>query len=440
MSRALLLLLCLLGGRLAAAEQPVTLLELYDASLTNEAVYQAAGHAYRASQYEEDIGRGPLLPQLSLGSQVGQGGLIDGGSREDYVQSDEYSGNSVTLALQQQLFDKARWAGYQQAKVRGRVGELEFRIAGQSLFQRVAEAYFEVARINNELRLAQQQKAAIEALARQAERLFEAGEGTLTDRDEAQARLDLVLAEEIDLKARRVAALRTLSGRAGLPVARIEEMQENLPPATLLADDQNLEHWLTLAGQSSPLLEVSRAAVSLAAAEARARRAAHYPTLALVGQLSHSDEEDVNADRYRQSTYYIGLKLDLPLYRGGAVSAASSQALASLRQSQADYDAQLQALAEEIEDDYLAVLGGLQKSRALQTAVRSNQRALESAEKGYQAGLRTTVDILDAQQRLFEARRDLLNTKLQVLGGYIGLHTRTGRMDRALLQQVQALL
>jgi protease secretion system outer membrane protein len=73
------------------------------------------------------------------------------------------------------------------------------------------------------------------------------------------------------------------------------------------------------------------------------------------------------------------------------------------------------------------------------TAVRSNQRALRSAEKGYQAGVRSTVDILDAQQRLFAAKRDLLNTKLVMLQSYVHLHTRTGQMTLAVLQEVQGL-
>lgn len=437
----LLLLCCLQAGSLHAAAREVSLLDLYDASLHNEARHRAAGEAYQASRYEEPQGRAQLLPQISLGAQIGEGGLIEGGNREEYVDSDQYSANTVTLGLQQPLYDKLRWANYEQAKVRGRIGEVEYRLASQELFQRVAEAYFEVARINNELRLVRQQKAAIQGLARQAERLLAAGEGTVTDRDEAQARLDLVLAEEIDWQAKRRAALRTLSGRAQLPVQRIAGMRERLPPSSLLAgDSQRLEHWLDLAGQSSPLLEASRASVELAEAESRARDAEHYPTVSLTGQLTRSDEETSTGDQQRQSSYYIGLKMNLPIYQGGALTAASRQAEATLRRSQAERDSQVQALAEEIEQDYRAVRSGLQKSRALETAVRSNQRALESAEKGYLAGVRTTVDILDAQQRLFEARRDLLNTKLDVLGGYVGLHTRTGRMDRKLLEQVQSLL
>jgi protease secretion system outer membrane protein len=53
--------------------------------------------------------------------------------------------------------------------------------------------------------------------------------------------------------------------------------------------------------------------------------------------------------------------------------------------------------------------------------------------------VRSTVDILDAQQRVFQARRDLLNTKLDMLQSYVSLHTHTGQMNRAVLEQVQSL-
>ena len=100
---------------------------------------------------------------------------------------------------------------------------------------------------------------------------------------------------------------------------------------------------------------------------------------------------------------------------------------------------QRQQLAEDIGADCLGVAAGFIMSKAMQRAVESNQRALTSTEKGFQGGVRSTVDILDAQQRVFQARRDLLNTKLEMLQSYVSLHTHTGQMNRGVLEQVQSL-
>ena len=168
-------------------------------------------------------------------------------------------------------------------------------------------------------------------------------------------------------------------------------------------------------------------------------RAGHYPSLAMVGEYSDNDQENLAEDFQRQSSYYLGLSLDVPLFSGGGVSASVRRSQHALSSASARLDNELQTLLDEIERDYLGVTSGYLKCRVLQTAVRSNQRALESAQKGYQAGVRSTVDILNAQQVLFTARRDLLNTKLLMLQSYVSLHSRTGQMHRGILEEVQAL-
>jgi len=420
-----------------ASDAELSLLELYDASRKNDASYQVAGHDYQASRQEEAIGRGGLLPKVGFNSRFGRGGQLGGETQVN--QNDQFSADTYTLSVTQPLFDKGRWAFYEQSKARGKLGEVQYEGAGQGLFDRVVEAYFEVARVENELKLATQQKSAIDGLAKQTKRLFEAGEGAITDTEEAQARLDLIRAQEIELQAQHVAALRTLAGRAGIPVTRIVAMREQLPANNLLQAEESLDYWMLKAKQTSPLLEVRRTSIELAEADLKLQKAGHYPTLALTGQLAHTDKSDLNEFSQRQSTYYVGVLLDIPLYQGGAVSASAERAHSALYGARSEYDAEAQQLAEDIELDYLGVVTGFEKSKAMATAVRSNQRALESAEKGYQAGVRSTVEILDAQQRLFAAKRDLLNSKLVMLKSYVNLHTRTGQMSRAALQEVQGL-
>jgi protease secretion system outer membrane protein len=434
------LLLLAWATRTWAAEPVLDLVSLFDASRLNDASYRTAIFDYQASQNEEAVARGALLPQVSLGARYGKGGPLGSGSKVDYAQSDVYTSNTATLSVQQALYDKGRWASYEQGKARGALGEHQFDEAGQQLYLRVVEAYFDVARAENELSLAEQQKAAIAGLARQARRLYEAGEGTITDSEEAQSRLDLIEAQEIELVARRRAALRKLAARTGMSVSDIVQMREQAPVPPLLAPEQDLRYWMDQALASSPQLASQRASIRVAETESDAQRAGHYPTLALTGQLAQTDETDYYEDRQRQSSYYVGVSVNVPIYEGGSVTASVRRADAQLYSARAQLDAQLQTLSEDVETDYLGVVAGYEKGKALLTAVSSSQRALESAQKGYQSGVRSTTDILDAQQQLFQARRDLLNARLDMLTSYVSLHARAGRMDRAILQQVQALL
>lgn len=423
---------------LMAEEPALSLLALYDASRLNDATYQVAGHDYDASRQEQAIGRSGLLPQVGISARYGHGGQFEKQSPAN-SQDDQYASDSVALTVTQPLFDKGRWAAYEQAKARGQLGEVQHDSADQALFDRVVQAYFDLAQVENDLALTTQQKAAIEGLAKQSQRLFEAGEGTITDLAEAQARLDSTRALEIQLQAQHRSALRRLSGRSGISVTQIPPMQDQVPPAALLAPEQDLDYWMAKADGSAAVLGVSRASIKIAEANLRQQKAQHYPTVALSGRVARIDQSDINELSQRQSTYYVGVVLDIPLYQGGGVSASSEKARAALESARSGYDAQLQQLSEDVEVNYLGVVAGFEKIKALVTAVRSSETALTSAQKGYGAGVRSTVDILDAQQRVFSAKRDLLDTKLAMLQSYVNLHTRTGQMTRRELEKVQAL-
>jgi protease secretion system outer membrane protein len=436
--RIALLLSMFCSCRLLAAEAPLSLVALYDASRLNDATYQVANHDYEASQQEEAIGRSGLLPQVAINSRYGHGGQFEHQSSAN-SQSDQYASDSIALSVIQPLFDKGRWASYEQAKARGQLGGVQHEGADQELFDRVVQAYFDLAQVENELKLTIQQKASVEELAKQSRRLFEAGEGSITDLEEAQARLDSIRALEIQLQAQQRAALRKLAGRAGIAVSEIPQMQEQAPAAALLAPEQDLDYWLIKADQTASALGISRASIKVAEANLKLQKAGHYPTVALSGRLARVGQSDLNETSQRQSTYYLGVVIDIPLYQGGGVSASSEKARAALESARSGYEVQLQQMNEDLELNYLGVVAGFEKIKALVTAVRSSQTALKSAEKGYEAGVRSTVDILDAQQRLFSSKRDLLDTKLAMLQSYVNLHTHTGLMTRNELEKVQGL-
>lgn len=441
-SARLLLSLCTGWGAFSpvwASQEALSLTAAYEASRVNDPTVQSAAHAFEASTHEEAIGRGGLYPQVSLTSRYGYGGRTDGGDDSSYVNSNDYQSNNVTLAAQQPLYDKGRWAAYQEGKARGQLGTQLFDVAGQTLYDRVAKGYFDVARAENEIKLIAQQKAAINGLVTQSKKLYQGGQGAITDVDEAQARLDLVEAQEAEAQARRVAALRALSGRASVAIDDIQAMDEELPAGTPIPPERDLSYWTDIAREANPELAARLAAVKVAEAQADSQRAGHYPTLSLTSQLSRRENRQYQEQDPRQDAYYVGVQLDIPLYSGGAVRASVAKAEAQVAGAQSDYDVQRQQLAEDIEADYLGVVAGFAKSKAMQRAVESNQRALISTQKGFQGGVRSTVDILDAQQRVFQARRDLLNTKLDMLQSYVSLHTHTGQMNRAVLEQVQNL-
>lgn len=437
--RIALLALLVVQPALATEPAPLSLLDAYDSALYNDPTFQTATFDYQASQQEKDIGMAGLLPQIGASGRYGSTRQLSGRDLDGNNEDARTTTSGLSLSARQVLYDRAKAAYYAQSKARSQLGEAIYDDAFQELFPRVVEAYFEVARQENELSLSIQQKIAIEGLVKQTRRLFEVGDGTITDTEEAQARLDLVKAQEIEARARLQAALHALAGRTGMAVTTIRAMDEELPPTAPLRTEEDLPFWQQQAHEAAPRLSARRDSVKVAEAELRAQKAGHYPQLALVGELNHTDRDDLADDYRRQSTSYLGLSLDVPLYAGGGVSASSRKSQFALSSAQAQLDDEARQISEDIERNYLGVVSGYARSKALQTAVHSNERALKSVEKGYQAGERSTVDILNAQQTLFTARRDLLNSKLLMLQSLVSLHARSGLMHRGILQQVEEL-
>lgn len=425
----------------SVAANPVVLTDLYQASLRNDASYRAASYQQQAASEGINQAKAGFRPQVSLNGRYGNGGQLDDEDKSSSLQSEAYRTNALTLQLSQSIYDKKRWVAEDQAQIRAELGNSLLNQVDQELFDRVIAAYFDLARIENELELNQQQKTATQALSKQSEQLFKFGEGTITDLEEAQARLDFIEAQQIELQSRRQSSLRNLSHRSGLQVEHIVKVSDQLTEQPLVSTGNDLSYWLKTAEDNSPTLTEQRQRIALASTQIELQQAGHHPTLSLVSQLSrvsnnNSNRNNQNSSQH-QTPYYIGLSLDVPLYQGGAVSASVRQALAEREQARAQYDANQQQLTEEIETSYWGVLNGYQKTRALTTAVRSTQQALNSATKGYQAGARSTQDILDAQQRLYGARRDLLNAKLDMLQNYASLHSRSGQMNLQVLQKIQ---
>src|SRR5205085_1169472 len=114
------------------------------------------------------------------------------------------------------IYRPANWATYEQSKRQVDIAQYQLTTAEQDLVVRVSQAYFDVLAAQDTLALVRAQKAATEEQLAFAKRNFEVGTSTITDTREAQARYDLVVAQEIsalnDLQIKKL-ALDQLVGR-----------------------------------------------------------------------------------------------------------------------------------------------------------------------------------------------------------------------------------
>jgi len=132
--------------------------------------------------------------------------------------------------------------------------------------------------------------------------------------------------------------------------------------------------------------------------------------------------------------------LQVPLYAGGAISSRARQAVLNKQKAQDDLDIARRQTDLETQRAYLNLSTTIAQVKALDQALISSQSQLDSTKLGYEVGVRTSVDVLNAQQQLFSAKRDLLQARYNYLVNIIRLKAASGLVSEPDLQDINQQL
>ena len=412
--------------------------EIHQLARDNDARYAAAREAFKAGQERLPQGRAGLLPSLTLSANTRRNETRNSGG------GSEFTSRGYSLALVQPLYRKQNLEAWQQGKLLALRAEQELRLAEQDLALRVAVAYFDVLLAEDALATAQAQKQAIGQQLAQARMSFEVGAATITDTHEAQARFDLTTAQEIvarndlDVKLR---ALEKLIGRDAPVLARLAENA-----AMPLPEPNDMRVWVDQAERDGLPVALNQSALELARRELERQRGGHHPTLDLAAAYSDNRNTSVSGvvvggggGSYTRSTT-VGLELALPLYQGGLVVSRVREALALRDKARHDLDEARRQARLDARQSFLGVLSGNAQTQALEQALVSSEAQLKSTLLGLEVGVRTRVDVLNAQQQLFTTRRDLAAARYQTLVNGLRLKAAAGSLDADDLAALDALL
>ncbi|MGA1659852.1 MAG: TolC family outer membrane protein, partial [Burkholderiaceae bacterium] len=305
---------------------------------------------------------------------------------------------------------------------------------------RVAAAYFDVLNAQEALSVTQAEKKAIGEQLESAKRSFEVGTATVTDQQEAQARFDLILASEIraqnSLNVKRQ-ALSLIMGQS-LP-ATLPDLRANLqiPSPTPM----NAEDWVAQARAGNFGVLKAQADQERARLDVSRQIAGHLPSLDIVAARSRSEETSgATLGLPATNSNYVGLSLTVPIIAGGATTSLVREASALHNEARHKLDAARLAAEQTAREAYLNVVAGLAQISALQAAERSSQLALESNRLGYEVGVRINIDVLNAQQQLFAAQRDLAKARNDTLLASLQLRAAVGGLQPADVEAVSQVI
>lgn len=416
-----------LGLALVPAAHAANLSDVYRDALAYDAQYAAARAALQAGQEKTAQGRAGLLPQVSANGNVRYNDVdssLPGGDAE-------YDSNGFGINAMQPIFRKQNWVQYEQAKNQTRIAGMQFKVAEQDLIQRVAQAYFDVLQSQDNIAFINAQKAAISEQLASAKRNFEVGTATITDTHEAQARFDLSVAQEIAEQNTLNIRLRALEKLIGKPAGALDTLIE---PAQLKSEIGTIDEWAERASQGNLQAEIQRLAKAIADQEVERNRAGHYPTLDAVAGYTVSNNQNFGTQQV--DTASIGLELNLPIYQGGLVSSQVREAVANQEKARQDLEGATRDASLSARQAWLNVNSGAARVRALEQALVSTQAQLDSTKLGLSVGVRTGLDVLDADQQVLSARRDLAGARYAYLLSGLALKAAVGTLSPADLAEI----
>lgn len=432
----------LVVGGIGLPAGAMDLRQAYDAAYANDASIRASRAGAQASRERLPQAEAQRLPNVSLNAGRNYNDLTSKTRSflgQPVTTESQYYSGSQTLSVRQPLYRPYIAALVRQAQAQANDADASLEKDEQSLVVRVGEAYFDALLARDQLSLVGAQKATYTTQLDAAKKSLAAGSGTRTDIDEAQARLDLTLAQELEAQqnvefTRR--RLETLTGQSLDTLASLD-VERFTPSAPVPA---GVEAWIERAEQASPELESLRAQLEAARQEIDKAEAGHKPTLDVVAQWARSSSDSVTNVNSRYDNKTIGLQLSVPLYSGGYVNSTVRQAVAAHERAREVLEATRRDLGVRVHREFRGMTEGVLRIGALEQAVRSAEQAVLSNRKSFEAGSRTTLDVLNAEQQKTAALRDLAQARYVYLVSRLRLLSLAGEDRQSSVAQVNAWL
>jgi len=439
--RTLTVLSLAISGILAAlapVAQAQSLVELYDSARAFDATYLSAKLQYDANLARAEQSRASILPTASL---AGTATRTDFDNSISTTFSRAYNTQSATLSASHPLYRPSNRATYDQGQKQLTLARAQLDAAEQELVVRTTQTYFEALASQDSLTFVKAQKAAVAEQLASAKRNFEVGTATITDAREAQARYDLVLAQEIaaenDLRVKKI-ALDQLVGKQGTQPRSLAA-----PPVLQPIEPADVNAWVLQSEIAHPSIRLAQSNLEIAKLEVTKAEAGHKPTLDLTGSYNITRNPSgtaTSALTFNTNTATIGLSLNVPLFAGFSTENRIRETLSLSDKASSDLEGARRNVAQSTRTAFFGVVSGQGQVKALEAAEQSSQIALEANRLGYQVGVRINIDVLNSQSQLFQTKRDLAKARYDVLVGGLRLRQANGSLRAEDLQAINSLL
>lgn len=356
---------------------------------------------------------------------------------ENSTTKDLYNSHNQTLQLRYPLYRPALPLGVSQAQAQVDDVLAVHENEQQNVGVRVAESYLQTLMAQDrEVFLWTQHRIATQQ-ADAARKRFAGGQGIRTDIDEAQARLDWIQAQLLEAQQARQTALLQLTTMVQQPIAAVLSLDETRwPTITAYTTQTDLNLWMTQVEAHSPEIKAMQARVAAARVGVKLAEMGHRPTLDAVAMVTRSASENVTSPKSEYTNRQIGVQFNMPLYAGGAIQSAVRQALAELQRQEDSLEAVRRDLQVKVQKEWRGITEGQRRAQALSRLVDSSDQVVTSVRRSFEGGVRTILDVLNAEQQAQQARRDLAEARYGVVASHLRLLALAGAIDHTQMAHI----
>ena len=413
-----------------------TLEDFFDAAISFSPSLRIAEEGLNIGRARERQAEGQLHPQINANANLTEN------SRNFFNQfgtpiSEDFDGERFSVSLQQTLFNWQAFAARRRATQIENQLEAEYYYELSRLLTDVAERYLNVLFAQDSLTSVAAEVDAVSNQLNQIQSLFSLQLAQITDLRQAEASLTAVQAEQLRLQAELAIAQEQLRAITGIEVGELYILRKG----TALPEVANdLQFWVGMAESNNQQIRARRYALEAAEEGISETQGAYMPR---VNFFATRQESNVGFDnRFLGDTdnTFVGVDVTIPIYSGGANRARESEARAQrniaeseLRQTELDADANVRSA-------YLQVQSSKLLTEAAARLVESTRLSSEAAQEGFELGVVTNVDVLNALRDQFKAERDLQRTRYEQINYLLLLKREAGTLNAGDMLEISRLM
>ncbi|MDY0250946.1 MAG: TolC family protein [Pseudomonas sp.] len=438
----------------AAAAEPLDLLETWRLAVSNDPQYRAEQAEAAAGSEKIQQARSLWLPTVAASATAGRGGNKNSTQGAQFITPSMNSENvefntsirggdlySYELGVKQPLLDRARLAQSRQLRLSAQVADVQWQNAQQRLMLKAVERYFAVLLARAQVGFLTQQQVQVDLLQQETQTRFELGDRPVTDSYAALAHAQSLHAQVLAAQMQETLAVADFTDLT----AQAPQTLLNLPLAEPLQAPSlaPLTEWLSDVLVLNPLLLMHEKGLNIAAEQVAEYSSWSTPTVALVGRLAHDKLDgsgSYGAALNQSDEWMVGVQVNIPIFTGGYRSAKHREALHLQDKNQAEGDVLRQQVKQQTRAAWLGVQVNAQQVQALQKALQANNERLASTRLGHELGDNTTLERLDAENKVAQVQFELLQAKVSLIVHQLQLAALVGALDEAHLLQANQYL